>query len=713
MATSSAMSTSNTHVKYTISITQNSQSVANNTSNVTVSVRFYRTNTGYTTYGNGTVYCKINGTQYSASVTPSQKITNSGIVLFTKTLNISHGTDGKKTLTCSAWIDHNAPLTSSEQSYSQTLTTIPRKSTLSASNGTLGTAQTLSVTRQDDSFTHTITYACGSSSGTVCTKSSSTSISWKPPVSLSSENTTGTTVSITLTITTYNGSASIGSNTETISCEIPASVKPSVSISVSDPTGNFSTFGAYVQGQSKMKIVLNESGAHGSTIKSRKITADGSSYTDATVTTGAISGTGELTISATVTDTRGRTGTASTSISVLEYAYPKVTAISAKRSDATGAASSSGAYLCVTFDSTITALNNKNSATYTVQYKKSGSAEYETATISRYAGAYTVTGGTFVFPAETASSYEIILTAADAFKEVQKTVSGPSISKLFSILAAGKGWAFGKIAELEDFFDVGFKTRFRKPVYIDNDQAVYYKNPSGEDRIAITHNANDNLHFGSGSYDNADCNVYYSGNRVYVRSKEGTYFTESDVHAEKNVYMDTNDAKIYGTAPDGSIRPNIIPVNDSGNMVLGYGNYDAKSGRTHLYGHDVYLGVSNIAIPQLFNPYFRQGESINIKIRTAGYVTGGGEDVSFFVPFSLPIIGNPNVTAASIEGLVLRQGNKYTHGSSATIAVSPDTYSVTGYSWYGVQITANFTDTTNVTNNDSIGVYWYGKITFS
>lgn len=126
MGKSGALSTSNQYVKYNIEIIQNSQSIANNTSNVTVKVRFYRTNTGYETYGTGTVYCKINGTQYSASVTPSQKITNSGIVLFSKTLNISHGTDGKKTLTCSAWIDINAPLTSSEQSYSQALTTIPR-----------------------------------------------------------------------------------------------------------------------------------------------------------------------------------------------------------------------------------------------------------------------------------------------------------------------------------------------------------------------------------------------------------------------------------------------------------------------------------------------------------------------------------------------------------------------------------------------------------
>lgn len=713
MATSSAMSTSNTYVKYTISITQNSQSTANNTSNVTVSVRFYRTNAGYATYGTGTVYCKINGTTYSESVTPSQKITNSGIVLFIKTFNISHNTDGKKTLTCSAWIDHNAPLTSSEQSYSQDLTTIPRKSSLSASNGTLNTEQTLTVTRQSRSFTHTITYKCGDSSGTICSKSSSTSISWTPPLSLANENTTGTSVSIVLTITTYSGSTNVGSNAKTISCAIPSSVKPSVSLIVSDPTGNLSTFGSYVQGYSKFQITLSESGSYGSTIKSRKITADGSTYTTSSVTTDPISGSGSLSIDVTVTDSRGRTGTASTTVNVFAYTPPKMLTIAAKRSDSTGASSSSGAYLTVTFSSAITALSNKNTVAYTIKYKKAEETEYTTVALTNYTNNYTVTNGTYTFAADTASSYEIILTTQDAFNSLIKTVTGSSISKLWDILQRGLGFAFNKMAELEDFLDIGFKTRFRKSVYIDNDQAVYYKNQSGEDRNAITHNADDNLHFGAGSYDNADCNVYYSGNRVYVRSKEGTYFTESDVHEEKNVYMDTNDAKIYGTAPDGSARANIIPVNNLGNMVLGYGNYDAKSGRTHLYGHDVYLGVSNTASPQLFNPYFRRGESATIKIRTAGYVTGGGEDVSFFVPFSLPIIGNPNVTAASIEGLVLRQGNKYTHGSSATIAVSPDTYSVTGYSWYGVQITANFTDTTNVTNNDSIGVYWYGKITFS
>lgn len=459
MATSSAMSTSNTYIKYTISVTQNSQSVTNNTSNVTVSVRFYRTNTGYTSYGTGTVYCKINGTTYSASVTPSQKITSSGIVLFTKTLNIAHATDGTKTLTCSAWISHDV-VTSSEQSYSQTLTTIPRKSTLAASNGTLGTAQTLTVTRQSSSFTHTITYKCGSASGTVCTKSSSTSVSFTPPLSLASQNTTGTTVSVTFTITTYNGSTNIGSNTKTISCSMPASVKPSVSFTVSDAAGHLDTYGAYIQGQSKFSITLTDAGSYGSTIKSRKTTADGKTYTSASITTGVISGSGTLNISVTVTDSRGRTATASKNVTVSAYDVPKITALTVKRCDSSGNSNSSGAYLAIVFNSVVTALSNKNSAAYTVKYKKASETSYTTATLTDYANQYSVSGGVFIFAADTSSSYDVVFSVADNFKTTEKAATGSSVKKVWSILKKGLGIAFGKVAEIEDTVEFAFKTKF-------------------------------------------------------------------------------------------------------------------------------------------------------------------------------------------------------------------------------------------------------------
>ncbi len=126
MPTSQNFDTSNKYVKYKIEVNVNSQSIENNTSNITVRVWFFRTNQGYTTYGTGTCYCGINGISYSQSVTSSQKITSSGVALFTKTVDISHDNDGSKSVWVSAYISHNAPLTSKDQGFSASLPRIPR-----------------------------------------------------------------------------------------------------------------------------------------------------------------------------------------------------------------------------------------------------------------------------------------------------------------------------------------------------------------------------------------------------------------------------------------------------------------------------------------------------------------------------------------------------------------------------------------------------------
>lgn len=457
MATSAALSTSNQYVKYTISVTQNSQSIENNTSNVTVSVRFYRTNTGYTTYGTGTVYCKINGTTYSASVTPDDKITNSGIVLFTKALDIAHNSDGSKTLQCSAWINHNAPLTSNEQSYSQVLTTIPRKSTLSANDGTLGTEQTLTVNRKSSSFTHTITYKCGSATGTVCEKSSATSIKYTPLLNLAAQNINGTSVQIVFTITTYNGSTSIGSAGKTITCDIPASVKPSVSIGVSDDTGYSDTYGGYIQNRSKLKIVVTDSGNQGSTIKSRKTTISGRTYTSDNIVTGVISQSGSLEISTTVTDSRGRTATTSQTVTIIPYAAPKLMNCNVIRCDSSGNDDSAGEYLKIVFSSEVTSLDSKNTANYFVDIKKTTEDAYTTTTLMSLLNKYSLTNETYIFAAETVSSYDIVLRVQDDFGTTKAVLSGSSIKKLISLNDEHKRISFGKVAEKDNTFECALR----------------------------------------------------------------------------------------------------------------------------------------------------------------------------------------------------------------------------------------------------------------
>ena len=71
MATSSTFSTTNQFVVYNITATEGAYDIEKNNSPLTVSVYFWRTNTGYETYGTGKLYCRINGSLYSQDIPPT------------------------------------------------------------------------------------------------------------------------------------------------------------------------------------------------------------------------------------------------------------------------------------------------------------------------------------------------------------------------------------------------------------------------------------------------------------------------------------------------------------------------------------------------------------------------------------------------------------------------------------------------------------------
>ena len=649
MAKSGSFSkTFNTGYTLKVEWSESNVDTANNQSDITVTAKLITSGTyNINSTASKNISLTINGTKYSSTCTVGIS-GGSSKTLMTKTVsNITHGSDGSKSVSISCTLGIAVTLSgtyvsSVSASGTATLTKIARASSLSASNGTLGTEQTLSVTRQSSSFTHTITYTCGDASGTVVSKSSSTSIAWTPPLSLAKQNTTGTSVSVKLTITTYNGDSKVGSSaTKTITCSIPSSVKPTVSISVSDPNGYASTYGGYVKGKSKIKVAITASGSQGSTIKAYSTSANGKTYTSSSVTTDVVASSGTLTVKTTVTDSRGRTATASKDITALAYSSPKISSVKAYRSNSNGSSDSQGSYITVQFTAAITSLNSKNTATYTLQYKKSSDSSYTSVNLSSYTGNYAPSNAKYTFSADTASSYNIVLTAKDAFTSVKKTVSGSAMSKLFSIFSDFTGIAFGKIAELSNTLDIAMKTMFRNEIQIENN------------------------------------------------------------------------IEICGTATDGTRKAILNVNNSSGNTTLGWGNYNAKSGSTNIYGHDVNIGISNIETPGSYRPYYRKGDSVSVTIRTAGYVTNSGKDLSFWVPLAKPVIGSPTVSVTSGNGFVFRQNNNYTHGSAASTFVKPASYEASVTHGTGVYVKAVFNTTTNVTNNDTIGIYWDGTINFS
>lgn len=467
-------------VSISISIKQNSQNVANNTSNVTISVTASWTG-GSWNLSQKSGWLKVNDDKWDFTSSFNDSQTSSGSkVIYTRTGNVAHNNDGTLTLNCSASYTTGVSSGTVTASASKKLTTIPRKSSWSqAANGTLGTAQTLKISRNSTTFKHRILYSCGTASGYIAgsstTYSSATSFSWTPPISLASQNTTGTSVSIKLTLGTYDANNNaLGSVSKTITCTIPSSVKPSCTVTVTDTMGYESTYGGFIKGISKFHVVVKPTTSYGSAIASYSTTANGSTYNTASFDTGVVKTVGTNTIKATVKDKRGRTGTASVSKTVLDYTNPTCT-LNVKRCTQDGTEDIQGGYIKATFSSNVTSLNSKNKATYSIAYKKTSAATYGTPVLStnsssalyQYNNVYSVTNGTFIFPAETDSSYNVQLIVTDNFSSSTPVVK--NASSAFALMhwrADGTGMSIGKLAELGNAFDVGIKTCIRKDLYV-------------------------------------------------------------------------------------------------------------------------------------------------------------------------------------------------------------------------------------------------------
>lgn len=460
MATSGSVSTSKYDGRYyTVSWTA-TQSVANNQSKVKWTLKavggessWYAERTLKVVLGGSTVFSKTDRVERKAGTIASG------------TKVIKHDSSGDASFSISIQAAVYVSSINCTGSKTFTLANIPRKSTLSVSSGTLGIEQNLTVTKKSSSFTHTIKAVCSSDTMTICTKSSSTSIAFTLPVSWSTHNQSGTAVSVAFIITTYSGSDSIGSNTYASIYKIPSSVKPSCSISVTDPTGYYDKYGVYLKLLSKFKVVITPTTSYGSDIVSYSSTANGANYTASSFTTNVIKTSGSLSISSTVKDERGRTGSASASKTVLDYAFPAIKSLKVGRCDSDGTANGQGEYVKVTFSSKLTNINNKNAATYILYYKKGSASQYTQVTLSDYANNFAVSGGSYIFAAETGSSYDVKLTASDGIKTATLNTSASTAFTLMHFSKGGTGLGIGKVAENENLMDVDMPVRFRNGVY--------------------------------------------------------------------------------------------------------------------------------------------------------------------------------------------------------------------------------------------------------
>lgn len=196
-------------VSSSITITQNSQNISNNTSNITVKVQVVTSGSSHNDFSKpGT--CKIDGTDYSFTHSIPQ---NSTTTIFEKTLDISHDNEGKKTVNASFSYQTGISAGTITGSTFKKLTTIPRTSevSLGKKNFNIGETITIYTNRKSASFTHT---AVAKFNGqTVRTQTGiDASYSWNTNelfAKIPNQNQANGTVELT----TYSGGTRIGTST--------------------------------------------------------------------------------------------------------------------------------------------------------------------------------------------------------------------------------------------------------------------------------------------------------------------------------------------------------------------------------------------------------------------------------------------------------------------------------------------------------------------
>lgn len=376
------------------------------------------------------------------------------------------------------------------------LSATPGLSTIAISgDGYFGNQQTITVTRKSSSYSHRIYLIYNGAQRTIAAKTTNTTINWTPATGSNSMMhgiTNAMQQEFEIFCETFSGSQSLGTTSISFTLKIPTSlVTPTPSIALSDAMGYYDTFGGYVKGKSKLSVAVTDGLKYSASIASRRTTANGATYTQASFTTNELTGAGS--VSTTVRDSRGQSGTASAAYTVLDYAKPAISAFSVHRCTATGIHNDEGAYFVAEFSWTISPLNNNNTKVGNIYYKKTTASSWtaQPLVFSDYSGS----GRSSIYPADVGSSYDVRIQIRDAFSTVTKTTTLSTTPVTIDVLNGGYGVAIGKQAESANLFDVQWPSRFRGAVAFDAPEGTKESLGIGENLEMVTGSASNNMGF--------------------------------------------------------------------------------------------------------------------------------------------------------------------------------------------------------------------------
>lgn len=267
-------------------------------------------------------YVSINGgaeTTYSVSYTLPSNTTKT---IADTTITVPHRTDGTGSISVRTYMDTGISAGVVRKNASKTLTVIARESTIAATNANIGSTSAIVIDKKSSGYTSTVTYNFSGLTGTIATKTSSTSIAFTVPDNFYTKIPSAKKGTCTLCCTTYNGNTQIGS---TKSCTftvyaVEENCNPTLSPNIYDSnsvttalTGNS---GVMVKYFSNATFSTGAAARKSATLSSQKVVCGNKS---ATTASGVLNGveSGAFVVSA--TDSRGYTKSQNVTKSLVDY----------------------------------------------------------------------------------------------------------------------------------------------------------------------------------------------------------------------------------------------------------------------------------------------------------------------------------------------------------------------------------------------------------
>lgn len=335
---------------------------------------------------------------------------------------------------------------------------------------TAGSAARLNITAYNSAYTHRVTWRFGSYSNVQTVAAGVASASYTIPLIWLNAIPSALSGAASATLETLDtGDNVLGSSSYSFTITVPASVVPSIGSITAAAVNDNSTlagWGIYAYGKSKAKLTISSAaGSYGSTIKSYSITTSPNvgSSTASTVTTGYLYQTGTITVTAKVTDSRGRTASKTTSFSVYGYGAPYYSSISAYRCNSSGTRDDlAGTYAYIKVNFGCSVLNGSNTVSGSVKLTQVGGSFTQTQALTSGSG-YILGSGSLAVDA----TYKARITLTDTVGTVSNyDVTIGSAAYIMHVKKGGKAVGFGTAAGADNTVTFGWAVKLNTPLEV-------------------------------------------------------------------------------------------------------------------------------------------------------------------------------------------------------------------------------------------------------